>query len=76
MERDKHIQSIHSIFEKLFCFVLYYILLLFSLIWIFLLKRYAKIIISELALPPEEKTIEPVDIGGVAGGTYVHSKSF
>jgi hypothetical protein len=29
---------------------------------------YAKIIISELCLPDEEKTIKPINIGGVAGG--------
>ncbi|PRP77954.1 hypothetical protein PROFUN_08488 [Planoprotostelium fungivorum] len=30
---------------------------------------YAKIIISESELPVEEKTIQPIDIGGIAGGT-------
>eukprot|EP01114_Cavostelium_apophysatum_P007036 TRINITY_DN1871_c0_g2_i1.p1 TRINITY_DN1871_c0_g2~~TRINITY_DN1871_c0_g2_i1.p1 ORF type:complete len:983 (-),score=328.43 TRINITY_DN1871_c0_g2_i1:78-3026(-) len=34
---------------------------------------YAKIIISEHCLPTEEKTIKPVQVGGVAGGIkYVH----
>eukprot|EP01117_Protostelium_nocturnum_P008758 TRINITY_DN313_c0_g1_i1.p1 TRINITY_DN313_c0_g1~~TRINITY_DN313_c0_g1_i1.p1 ORF type:complete len:1033 (-),score=371.42 TRINITY_DN313_c0_g1_i1:85-3183(-) len=29
---------------------------------------YSKIIISEFCLPPERKTIKPIDIGGIAGG--------
>lgn len=31
-------------------------------------KTYGKIIISELSLPPEKKTVKPVDAGGIAGG--------
>lgn len=31
-------------------------------------KRISKIIISEVFLPVEKKTIKPIDIGGIAGG--------
>jgi hypothetical protein len=31
-------------------------------------KTYGHIIISEVALPDEKKTIKPIDIGGLAGG--------
>ncbi len=31
-------------------------------------KSYGKIIISEVSLPVEKKTIKPANIGGVAGG--------
>eukprot|EP00029_Vermamoeba_vermiformis_P005506 TRINITY_DN1931_c0_g1_i1.p1 TRINITY_DN1931_c0_g1~~TRINITY_DN1931_c0_g1_i1.p1 ORF type:complete len:1922 (+),score=411.10 TRINITY_DN1931_c0_g1_i1:83-5848(+) len=37
--------------------------------FVYAANTYAKIIISELALPPDEKTIELMDIGGIAGGT-------
>ncbi len=37
-------------------------------------KRYAKVIIGELRVPLEQKTIRPVDIGGALGGSkYVVS---
>ena len=34
-------------------------------------KMYGKIIISEVFLPYKQKTIKPISIGGVAGGTYL-----
>lgn len=35
---------------------------------------YGRLIISERPLPPEMRSIQPVDIGGVAGGDkYVHN---
>jgi hypothetical protein len=36
-------------------------------------STYAKIIISELLLPDDEKTIKPAEVGGVAGGSKVRS---
>jgi len=33
-------------------------------------QTYGRIIISEMHLPPSQKTIRPVKIGGVAGGLY------
>lgn len=36
-----------------------------------------KIIVNERYLPPEQKTIQPADVGGIAGGTkYVHNQMF
>lgn len=35
-------------------------------------KLYAKVIISELHVPVENKTIKPSKIGGIAGGDKVH----
>jgi len=37
--------------------------------FVYAARAYAKIIISELTLPDELKTIQPADIGGIAGGT-------
>jgi hypothetical protein len=39
--------------------------------FIYASKLYAKVIISELYVPPEHKTIQPVKIGGIAGGDKV-----
>lgn len=36
--------------------------------FIYAAKLYAKVIISEMHIPVEHKTIKPVKIGGVAGG--------
>lgn len=36
--------------------------------FIYASKLYAKVIISELYVPTEHKTIKPVKIGGIAGG--------
>jgi hypothetical protein len=37
--------------------------------FVYAAKTYAKIIISELLMPPSQKTIQPAALGGVAGGT-------
>jgi len=34
----------------------------------FMANSYAKIIISEVGIPHNKKTIKPIDIGGQAGG--------
>lgn len=39
--------------------------------FIYASKLYAKVIISELFVPTEHKTIKPVKIGGIAGGDKV-----
>lgn len=44
--------------------------------FIYASKLYAKVIVSELYVPPEHKTIKPVKIGGIAGGDKVRVKSF
>ena len=35
-------------------------------------KLYAKLIISELYLPEDDKTIKPAKLGGLAGGAFLH----
>lgn len=36
-------------------------------------REYGRIIIAEVSLPAEEKTIKPVNVGGVAGGSkFLH----
>eukprot|EP01122_Echinamoeba_exundans_P007904 TRINITY_DN2521_c0_g1_i1.p1 TRINITY_DN2521_c0_g1~~TRINITY_DN2521_c0_g1_i1.p1 ORF type:complete len:1209 (+),score=237.81 TRINITY_DN2521_c0_g1_i1:47-3628(+) len=36
--------------------------------FVFVAQTYGKVIISELSVPAEEKTVRPVSIGGIAGG--------
>lgn len=45
--------------------------------FVYAARTYAKIIISEFALPDRLKTIQPADVGGYAGGTkYVVQVSY
>jgi hypothetical protein len=44
--------------------------------FVFTAETYGRIIISEMHLPPAEKTIKPVKIGGIAGGHKVRLHFF